>query len=173
MDNDVKTLTTRSQGGRGGGHWHGQGGGGGPGYEGWGHPPSSQGGRGGWAGQVTDGYLSNVEGDGSVLIYSHLSGRWSWWRTWVTFRWSGCQAQVRAKQNERLDELRIHVILQPLVCLRFIRLFISAKPLCNGQAAVLALKKYLNRQEVVHWPSFYLGTHKHLSQVELGLSQEL
>ena len=56
MDNDVKTLTTRSQGGRGGGHWHGQGGGGGPGYEGWGHPPSSQGGRGGWAGQVTDSY---------------------------------------------------------------------------------------------------------------------
>ena len=56
MDNDVKTLTTHSQGGRGGGHWHGQGGGGGPGYEGWGHPPSSQGGRGGWAGQVTDGY---------------------------------------------------------------------------------------------------------------------
>ena len=42
------------QGGRGGGHWHGQGGGGGPGYEGWGHPPSSQGSRGGWAGgQVT------------------------------------------------------------------------------------------------------------------------
>ena len=44
------------QGGRGGGHWHGQGGGGGPGYEGWGHPPSSQGGRGGWAG----GQVANI-----------------------------------------------------------------------------------------------------------------
>ena len=49
----LKTVITNNQGGRGGGHWHGQGGGG-PGYEGWGHPPSSQGGRGGWAGgQVT------------------------------------------------------------------------------------------------------------------------
>jgi len=42
-----------------------------------------------------------------------------------------------------------------------VRVLGPAKPLCNGQAAVLALKKYLNRQEVVHWPSLYLGTQKH------------
>jgi len=33
-----------------------------------------------------------------------------------------------------------------------VRVSDQAKPLCNGQAAVLALKKYLNRCQVGHWP---------------------
>jgi len=53
------------------------------------------------------------------------------------------------------------VVVADLGHVQVVRVLGPAKPLCNGQAAVLALKKYLNRQEVVHWPSLYLGTQKH------------
>jgi len=68
---------------------------------------------------------------------------------------------LRLKEAAAAGLDREVVVVADLGHVQVVRVLGPAKPLCNGQAAVLALKKYLNRQEVVHWPSFHLGTQKH------------
>jgi len=53
-----------------------------------------------------------------------------------------------------------------------VRVSDRAKPRCNGQAAVLALKKYLNRCQVGHWPP-HPGTPKYMDKMStLALVEE-